>query len=233
MTRAALLALLVVTASVGLGVVAVDSATARAPPQAACGVCTDALDDAAADHGVTVERGTSVMHVHVYANGSSRWTATVQLTDGAAALAANDTLRRAVVDTARHRVIVDDPVHLQSRVVDDSLRVTYLARNTSHTRLGVVRFDAFYASSAAPFAVGGEGAPYPGADTLVVHAPADHTVSGHGDTGSANATAVTWQGDSHARYAGDIDDHTVVSFTERGALLPGVRTALAGLVDWL
>ncbi|MFC6965132.1 hypothetical protein ACFQJ8_27060 [Halocatena marina] len=74
-----------------LTVVFTASGFARAPPHTACGICTDALDRAAAEHRVTLTRGQSKLAIRVSENTLTRWTATVQLTDGAAALQ-NDSL---------------------------------------------------------------------------------------------------------------------------------------------
>ncbi|MFB6077378.1 MAG: hypothetical protein ABEJ80_00190 [Halarchaeum sp.] len=216
--RTVLLALLVVAALAA-------PAAARAPPRPACGVCTDALDEAAATHGVTVERAHSTLDVEAAANGTSTWTARVRLERGADALRANDTLRAAVVADARRWTVVDSPRALASRVDGDTLVVTYRAPNTSHVSLGVVRFDAFRAEdphSLLPVA-GGEGTVYPGADRLVLRAPDGYRVHGaYGDR--SNASAVVWNG------TGSIDRDTVVSFTRAADPLAGVR---AFLVRWL
>jgi len=225
--RTVLLALLVVAALAA-------PAAARAPPRPACGVCTDALDAAAADHGVTVERAHSTLDVEAAANGTSTWTARVRLERGADALRANDTLRAAVVrdaHDAHHGSVVPRPATLDSRVDGDTLVVTYRAPNTSHVALGVVRFDAFRAEdphSLLPVA-GGEGTVYPGADRLVLHAPTGYRVHGaYGDR--SNASAVVWNGTGTDPSPGAIDRDTVVSFTRADDPLAGVR---AFLVRWL
>lgn len=217
------LALLVVGAGV-----ASTTVTARAPPEPVCGVCTQALDRAGQDHDVEITRGTSEMTVRVHPNGTATFTARVSLARGAETLR-NATLRRAVVRDVGY-VTADERRDLRTRIDGRTLVVRYRAA-VAHRSLGVIRFDAFETTGAPPLASGGDGPPYPGADTLVVRAPADHRIAGeHGD--STTDTAIVWHGDSDEQYAGHIDA-AVISFVPRDATVPAVRVRLAGLLDWL
>lgn len=175
-----------------------------------------------------ITRGTSEMTVRVHPNGTATFTARVSLARGAETLR-NATLRRAVVRDVGY-VIADERRDLRTRIDGRTLVVRYRAV-VAHRSLGVVRFDAFETTGAPPFASGGEGPPYPGADTLVVRAPADHRVAGeYGD--STTDTTVVWHGDGDEQHAGHIDD-AVIPFVPRDATLPAVRVRLATLLDWL
>lgn len=201
---------------------------ARAPPRAACGVCTDALAAAAAAHGVTVARGRSTMTVQVHANDSTTWTARVELEAGAAALR-NSSLRGAVVGDALDRArTAATPTGVSSHLDGSTLVVSYRDDGAAERRLGVVRFTAFHASDPwLPFVSGGEGTRYLGADRVVVRAPPGYVVSGGGSHG--NATARRWSADGDPRIG--IDRGTVVSFVPAGDRFGGLRTFVANLVS--
>lgn len=220
-----LLLTIVVISATGVASVPV---TARAPPEPVCGVCTQALDQAADDHGVTLERGTSTMNVQVHPNGTATFTARVSLTQGADQLR-NATLRRAIVQDISY-IVAEERRGLRTRIDRTTLVVRYRAA-VAHRSVGVIRFDAFETTGAPPLASGGEGPPYPGADTLVMRAPAEYRVhDGYGE--SANDTAIVWDGDSHEQYAGHIEDNVVISFVPTDATVPAIRVRLAALVDW-
>jgi hypothetical protein len=208
----------------------VSPATAKAPPEPVCGVCTGALDEAASDHGVPLERGESRMAIRLSRNGSAEFVAHVELTEGADRLG-DDSLRDAIVRDVSY-VLVDDRRDLQTAIVDGELRVRYTSRDVAHTTLGVLQFDAFHTRGAPPLAAGGEGSPYPGADRLTLRAPPGYELHGsHGD--SNNETSIRWQGDSHERYSGHIEEDVTISFVPERALLPNVRIVAANVVDWV
>jgi hypothetical protein len=216
---------IVVISAIG---VASMTATARAPPEPVCGVCTQALDQAADDHDVDIERGTSTMIVQVHPNDTATFTARVSLTQGTDQLR-NATRRRAIVQDVSY-IVAEERRDLHTRIDGTTLVVRYRAA-VAHQSLGVVRFDAFETTGAPPLASGGEGPPYPGADTLVMRAPAGYRVhGGYGD--SANDTAIVWDGNSHERYAGHIEDDVVISFVPTDATVPAVRVRLAALLEW-
>ncbi|ESP87847.1 hypothetical protein K933_12006 [Candidatus Halobonum tyrrellensis G22] len=193
-----------------------------------CGLCEDGtLASAAADRGATVETGASTLDVRVFANGSTRWTARVELTDGAGAMA-NESLRRAVVRAAidRPRRPGGDASALSSRMDGSTLVASYDRADAAETELGAVVFTPLHASGPAiPFAIGGEGAPYLASDALTVHAPAGYVPAGGADGGNVSGDAVRWT----AADGDTVDGDTVPTFVPEGSPLPGVRGALARL----
>lgn len=222
-----LLAVLVAVAVVGCGV-AVTPATAREPPQAACAVCTDALDEAAAAEGVALERDRSEMVVAVAENGSTRWTARVELAAGAARLR-NDSLRASVVAgaLARGRPAAT-PENVSSRLDGRTLVVTYRDGDATAREFDVLLFTAFHASDpVGPFVAGGEGTVYVGADELAVRAPGGRTVWGRYGGATVTREAVRWSGDAAGESS--LDRSTAVGFVRDGTWFPGTRVALARL----
>jgi hypothetical protein len=217
-----------VIGSLVAGPVAVDPVAAKAPPEPVCGVCTSALDEAAREHGVTVDRGRSTMTVRVSRNGSAEFSAEVELESGADRLE-NDSLRDAVVRDVSY-ILVEERRDLRTAVVDDELRVRYSALDVAHRTLGVVQFDAFHTRGAPPFASGGEGDPYPGADRLTLQAPPGYRLSGsHGS--SHTDTAVRWNGTGQS--ADGIEADVTISFVPEAARFPTVRVTAANVVDWV
>lgn len=117
----------------GLAIGITASGLATAPPQAACGVCTEVLDRTAADQGVTLTRGNSKQVIEVYENTSTRWTATVRLTDGADALR-NASLRRSIVSKTLARArMVAEPTHVSSQLSGETLTVSYRDPDAAET----------------------------------------------------------------------------------------------------
>ena len=57
------------------GVAASQPTVAKAPPEPVCGVCTDALDEAAGERGVALEREESRTDIRLHANGSAEFVA--------------------------------------------------------------------------------------------------------------------------------------------------------------
>jgi hypothetical protein len=209
---------------------AVAPAAAKAPPEPVCGVCTTALESAASERGLDLERGQSSMVVDLAASGQASLTARIEITSGASTLR-NATLRTAIVRDVSY-VLVEERLDLRTAMDGDVLVVRYGAADLAHRTLGVLQFDAFHTTGAPPFAVGGEGSPFPGADELTLRAPPGYHVQGqHGDW--YNATAVRWHGDSHERYAGHIEEDVTISFVDSQAALPRVRVAVANAVDWV
>ena len=203
-------------------------AAAKAPPEPVCGVCTNALESAANERGVDLERGQSSMVVELAESGRASLTANVEIQSGAAALR-NDTLRTAIVRDVSY-VVVKERLDLRTAMNGDVLVVRYAAADLAHQTLGVLQFDAFQTRGAPLFAIGGEGSPYPGADELTLRGPPGYLVQGsHGSW--SNATAIRWQGDSHERFAGHIEEDVTISFVDRNVALPGLRVAVANAVD--
>ena len=226
--RAITVLLLFTVIFVAATVIAPTPATARAPSQPVCGVCTQALDQAADDRGVDLKRGTSRMDIQVHTNGTATYTAQVSLHRGAERLQ-NKTLRNAVVRDVSY-ILVETRRDLQTHINETTLMVRYRAP-VSQQPLGVIAYDGFK-TTAPLLAVGGEGEPYPGADTLIMRAPPEQTV--HGSYGnSTTETTVVWHGDSHERYAGRIEDNSVITFVPSDTTVPALRVQVAGLLEWL
>jgi len=225
-------ALLVVIAVLGTLATpaAVAPATAKAPPEPVCGVCTETLESAASDHGVDLERGQSSMVVTLSEAGRASLVARVEIRRGATPLR-NDSLRRAIVRDVSY-VLVEERLDLRTAMDGHVLVVRYAAADLAHRTFGVLQFDAFHTRGAPIFAIGGEGSPYPGADVLTLRAPPGYRVHGtHGDW--SNDTAVRWQGDSHEQYAGHIEEDVTISFVDQEATVPALRVGIANTVDRL
>ncbi|QIB73225.1 hypothetical protein GL213_13080 [Halogeometricum borinquense] len=204
-------------------------AAARAPPRAACGVCTDALDTAAAENGITLEREQSAMTVDVAENGSTRWTARVALAAGADRLT-NDTLRSNVVaDAMEQTYAAATPENVSSHLDGNTLVVTYRDTDAVTSESDVLLFTSFHASSPVnPFLIGGEGTAYVGADELTVRAPDGYAVQGGYGDATTTTDTVRWSGDAAGESS--IDRSTTIAFVREDTWFPGVRASFARLV---
>lgn len=168
-------------------VAAVPVADARAPPTPVCGVCT--LDQTTPD-GTDVVAGESSLTVTLHGNGSTTWEARVDLAAGSDALAANESLRRSVVDEAARDGIAD-PTDIDARVDDGTLIVDYRDPGAAERHLGVVVFTPLTpASPDRPFVSGGEGPRYLGADRLIVRGPPGYEIRGDADASGSDRTLV-------------------------------------------
>jgi hypothetical protein len=232
-TALALTALAVAALFVGPAPLATGSADARAPPQPACAVCTDALDGAAAEHDVPVDRGDASLTVAVDADGTATWTARVDLHDGTEELR-NDSLRETIVE----RVVTGrsdlDVTAVGSRLQGATLVVTYRSRAAVSESAGALVFEGFRASGAPPFAVGGEGTWYVGADSLTIVGPPGHAVRASPSQGTVDPSggSVHWTGggsDGDGRTT--IDRSLRPTFVPHGATFPGARAGLARLLS--
>ncbi|MFB6267227.1 MAG: hypothetical protein ABEI31_06185, partial [Halodesulfurarchaeum sp.] len=211
------------------GPASITTVTAKAPPEPVCGVCTSSLDEAAREHGVTLERGTSSMTIQLDERGTATFVARVSLREGADRLR-NETLRAAIVRDVSY-IVVEERQDLQTAIRGKTLIVRYRSDGVAHVTVGVLRFDAFQIRGAPPLASGGEGSPYPGADRVTLRARAGFRLHGsHGDI--STETAIVWHGNSHEQYAGSIDE-VVISFVPEDAAFPTLRVAIADVLDWL
>lgn len=196
----------------GLAIGITASGLATAPPQAACGVCTEVLDRTAADQGVTLTRGNSKQVIEVYENTSTRWTATVRLTDGADALR-NASLRRSIVSKTLARArMVAEPTHVSSQLSGETLTVSYRDPDAAETDGDAIVFTRFHATSPQdPSVMGGEGTPYLGANTVELRAPSGYTVAGNYTSATESETTVRWRA---INTNGQIDRSTRVTFVD-------------------
>jgi hypothetical protein len=167
-------------------------ASARPPPQAVCGVCSDALVDAAAENGVEVGLAERSLTVQIDRSGTGHWTARVTLTgSGVDALRANSSLRDRVVQRVYERgdVAVEAPQSLTTSMDGSTLAVTYEVPGMAHESVGgvsVVDFFYWHGGEARWFYLAADSMTMRGPPgTVVSHAPADATTVDH---------AVRWEG---------------------------------------
>jgi hypothetical protein len=217
-----LLAALVLVASAL--VAGVPTADARAPPTPLCGACSERLDESAERHDVDLTRGETDLVVQIHENGSTSWRATVELTAGAEALD-NETLRAEVVDSAVQRG-VGDPTDVQSRLDADTLVVTHRDPEAASRHLGVLVFTPIVpASPGVPWAIGGEGARYVGADRVTVTAPPGYRVTGSYEYATASDDEVVWTGGGADRRF--VEGENPPTMVPDDAWVPGIRTTVA------
>jgi hypothetical protein len=211
------------------GITATPAADARAPPTPICGVCD--LDRTAPD-GTTVVTGESSLTVTLRGNGSTTWEARVDLVAGSDALAANESLRRAVASEAARDGIAE-PRDVDSRIDGDTLLVDYRDPNATERHLGVVVFTPLTpAVPGVPFAIGGEGARYLGADRVTVRGESGWEVRGDASASDSGGRLV-WtsdgaEPDDRGRVFIDVERDPVA--VEGDALLPGQREWLGRLL---
>ncbi|KAB1188203.1 MULTISPECIES: hypothetical protein [Haloferax] len=123
--RTVLFALLLVAA---VFPAAMGPAAASSPPEPVCGVCSGPFESAARDAGIDLTVESSHLHVSVGDDGTGQWTALVTVDEQSAATFHEnpDQLERAVRQTFEsHRVFVDDPQNLDSRIHDRTVIVTF------------------------------------------------------------------------------------------------------------
>ncbi|PAU84244.1 hypothetical protein CK500_07390 [Halorubrum salipaludis] len=212
-----------------VGIAAAPVADARAPPTPICGVCD--LDRTAPD-GTSVVAGESAQTITLHGNGSTTWVAEVDLAAGGDALAANESLRRAVASEAA-RDGISDPRDVESRIDGDTLIVEYRDPNATERHLGVVVFTELTpAAPSVPFAIGGEGARYLGADRLTVRGASGWKVRGDAGAGGSDGRLVwTRDGadpDDEGRVFVDVDRDPVA--VEEDGILPAQRAWIARLL---
>jgi hypothetical protein len=202
----------------------VPTTDARAPPTPLCGACSERLDESAERRGVDLTRGETNLVVQVHENGSTAWRATVELTAGADALE-NETLRAEIVDSAVSHG-VGNPTGIDSRLDDDTLVVTHSDRNATSRHLGVLVFThAVPNSPGVPWAIGGEGARYVGADRVTVEAPPGYRVTGGYEYATTSEDGVVWTGSDDGGRS--IDGENPPTMLSEGSLFPNVRTTVA------
>lgn len=225
-TIAATAAVLLLVA--GLAVAPV--ADARAPPTPVCGVCD--LDRTTPD-GASVVAGESSLTVTLHGNGSTTWEARVDLAAGGDALAANESLRRVVVSEAARDGIAE-PRDIDARVDGNTLLVDYRDPNATERHLGVVVFTPLTpASPGVPFASGGEGPRYLGADRFVIRGAPGWEVRGDESASDSDGRLVWTRADGEpddgeGRVSVGVDRDPVA--VEENALLPGPRAWTARLL---
>jgi len=208
--------------------IAAPAADARAPPTPICGVCD--LDRTTPD-GAPVVAGESELTVTLCENGSTTWEARVDLAAGGDALASNESLRDTIVSEAARNGIAE-PRDVDARVDGDTLFVDYRDSNATERHLGVVVFTPLTpASPSVPFAIGGEGARYLGADRLTVRGASGWEVRGGASAIDSDGRLVWTRGgepDDEGRVFVDVDRDPVA--VEEDALLAGPRAWIGRLL---
>ena len=146
--RFLLLAALLLAAAVTMGLASVPSSTGGPDgPQGPelvplCGVCGPPLQDAAAEHGITVADRPSTLHIQVARNGSARWTIRRSLSNATAAnLRANDSRLRSIVYRAIRGGTVTETKYRTMTVNGTTLRVQYRVSSFAHRSAGVLLVD--------------------------------------------------------------------------------------------
>ncbi|WP_123621391.1 hypothetical protein [Halorubrum sp. CSM-61] len=212
------------------GIAAAPTADARAPPTPICGVCD--LDRTTPD-GTPVVAGESELTVTIRENGSTTWEAEVDLAAGSDALAANGSLRRTVASEAARDGIAE-PRDVDSRIDGDTLFVDYRDPNATERHLGVVVFTPLTpAAPSVPFAIGGEGVRYLGADRVTVRGASGWEVRGDASAADSDGRLV-WtreagdEPDDRGRVFVDVDRDPVA--VEGDALLAGPRAWIGRLL---
>ncbi|EMA59869.1 hypothetical protein [Halorubrum kocurii] len=211
------------------GIAAAPAADARAPPTPICGVCE--LDRTTPD-GTPVAAGESALTVTLRGNGSTTWEARVDLAAGSDALAANESLRQRVVSAAIRDGIAE-PRDVNARVDGDTLLVDYRDPNATERHLGVVVFTPLTpASPSVPFAIGGEGPRYLGADRVTVRGESGWEVRGDASASDSGGRLV-WtrdgtEPDDEGRVFVDVDRDPVA--VEEGSVLAGGRAWVGRLL---
>lgn len=214
----AIVILLAITA-----VAAVPVTEARAPPTPVCGVCE--LDTTV--DGTAVAAGESALTIKIHENGSTTWVAAVELTDGADAVAENDSLRRAVVAESVDAGIAT-PENVRSGTDGDVLTVRYRDSGVTERHAGALVFTPLTPEGPdRPFAMGGEGSRYLATDRLTLRAPQGYDV--YGDADATESDGLVWTNDSSDRRSLAVETDPVAVDADAGA--PGVRTWVARLLS--
>ncbi|WP_416841152.1 hypothetical protein [Haloferax sp. DFSO52] len=206
MRHRALLVFLLVFAIVFPAVMA--PTTASSPPESVCGVCSDPFESAARDAGIDLSIESSHLHVSVGDDGTGHWTALVTVDEQSAVTFHEnpDQLERTVRQTLEsHRVFVDDPQNLDSRIDDRTVIVTFdVPEMTTQAYGDVLLIDYFNAD-------GNTRSVYVDADEFSIQGP-DGTVLVNDPprlhTGFEKA--VTWVGGPEDNLY--IDDETYLAF---------------------
>ena len=201
--------------------------SARPPPHAVCGVCSDALVDAAAENGVAIDLVESSLTIQIDQSGTGHWTARVTLTGpGVETLRENQSLRDQIVQRVYERgyVAVEEPQSLTTSMNGSTLLVEYEVPDMAHESAGgvyVVDFFYWHGGEARWFYLAADLMTIRGPPgTVVSHAPADTTSDGD---------AVTWEGSDQRYDPLGVRNHVV--FAPNGGAISSVATPLGIGID--
>jgi len=203
------------------------SVSARPPPQAVCGVCSDTLVETAADSGVDVSIAASSLSIRIDESGTGHWTARIRLTgDGVETLRENHSLRDRIVQQVPDRgyVAVEEPQSLTTSMNGETLIVEYEVPGMAHESVGgvyVVDFFYWHGGEARWFYLAADSMTMQGPPgTVVSHAPADATTAEH---------AVTWEGSDEQYDPLGVRSHVV--FAPDDGVVSSVSTTLGIGID--
>ncbi|MFA9516882.1 hypothetical protein ACERIT_06650 [Halopenitus sp. H-Gu1] len=201
--------------------------SARPPPHAVCGVCSDTLVDAAADNDIAISMAESSLTIEIDESGTGHWTARVSLTGtGVETLRENQSLRDHVVQRVFDRgyVAVEEPQSLTTSMNGSTLTVEYDVPGMAHQSAGgvyVVDFFYWHGGEARWF--------YLAADSMTMRGPPGTVVS-HAPTDAAIADeAVTWEG-SDQQYD-PLGGRSHVVFAPNNGIISGAATSFGIGVD--
>ncbi|WP_191967043.1 MULTISPECIES: hypothetical protein [Haloferax] len=181
---------------------------ASSPPEPVCGVCSDPFEGAAERAGIDLTVESSHLHVSVDDDGTGHWTALVEVDEQSAeSFHENpDQLDSVVRQTLEsHRVFVDDPQNLDSRIHDRTVIVTFDIPEMAYRAYGdVLLIDYFNAD-------GNTRSVYVDADEFTVQGP-DGTflVNDPPRLHTGFEKSVTWIGGPEDNLY--IDDETYLAF---------------------
>jgi len=217
------------TALVGVILLSVAGASvsARPPPQAVCGACSDTLVETAADSGVDISIVASSLFVRIDESGTGHWTARVRLTGrGVDPLRENHSLRDHIVKQVHDRgyVAIEEPRSLTTSMNGETLIVEYEVPGMAHESVGgvsVVDFFYWHGGEARWFYLAADSMTMQGPPgTVVSHAPADATTADH---------AVTWEGSDEQYDPLGVRSHVV--FAPDDGVVSSVATTLGIGID--
>ena len=201
--------------------------SARPPPHAVCGVCSDTLVDAAAENGVAIDLVESSLSIRIDRSGTGHWTARVTLTgSGIETLQENQSVRDRIVQRVYERgyVAVEEPRSLTTSMDGETLVVEYEVPEMAHESAGgvyVVDFFYWHGGEARWFYLAADSMTMRGPPgTVVSHAPADST---------PDADVVTWEGSDQQYDPLDVRSHVV--FAPNDGVVSTVATTLGIGID--
>jgi len=200
--------------------------SARPPPHAVCGVCSDTLLDVADESGVAIGFTGSSLSIRIDQSGTGHWTARVTLTGaGVETLRENQSLRDRIVQQVYERgyVAVEEPQALTSSMNGNTLLVKYEVPNMAHESAGsvyVVDFFYWHGGEARWFYLAADSMTMRGPPgTVVSHAPADSTPDGD---------VVTWEGSDQQYDPLGVRSHVVFA-PDDGAISTAATTLGIGI----
>ncbi|WP_435195582.1 hypothetical protein [Natronomonas sp. EA1] len=173
----------------------VPAALASSPPQVACGACGEQFARAAADVDIEVTVLESTADVRLLANGTAAWTARTRVTPESAARLENATvgvhaLARAALASYPNGP-AEDPTGLDTRLVGNTVVVTFTDRAPLERAFGTTRLEYFDTDGAdRGFRVNVDRLSVVTPErTRVTNTPAESVVDGRNVTWYGNATA--------------------------------------------